>query len=127
MTDFLTNAGVTSLFSKSFNPPVGAAVWSPGQINQNPMKAGLCEKPEDYYYSSARFYLDRLPVRSDGVPQFNPRSDLRRRPLSPSAEKSCFKHTLTEAEISLFMVPCLFLLPSHHPMPNEYLFYRLKK
>ena len=26
----------------------------------NPVKAGICEKPEDYYYSSARFYLDGL-------------------------------------------------------------------
>jgi len=29
-------------------------------IHYNPVKAGLCEKPEDYYYSSARFYLDGL-------------------------------------------------------------------
>jgi len=25
-------------------------------IHMNPVKAGLCEHPEDYYYSSARFY-----------------------------------------------------------------------
>ena len=127
---FLANAGVPSLFSKAFNLPVGAAVWSPDQrrqINQNPMKADLCEKPEDYYYSSAKFYLDRLVGRSDGVFQCNPRSDLRCRPLSPPGEKSCFWHSLTVAEISLFMELCLFLLPSHHQVPNEYLFYRLKK
>lgn len=29
-------------------------------IHYNPVKAGLCEKPEDYYYSSARFYHDGL-------------------------------------------------------------------
>ena len=29
-------------------------------IHYNPVKAGICEKPEDYYYSSARFYLDGL-------------------------------------------------------------------
>ena len=29
-------------------------------IHYNPVKAELCEKPEDYYYSSARFYLDGL-------------------------------------------------------------------
>src|SRR5690606_17616913 len=29
-------------------------------IHYNPVKAGLCEKPEDYYYSSARFYHDEL-------------------------------------------------------------------
>ena len=27
-------------------------------IHYNPVAAGLCEKPEDYYYSSARFYYD---------------------------------------------------------------------
>ena len=27
-------------------------------IHYNPVKAGLCEVPEEYYYSSARFYLD---------------------------------------------------------------------
>ncbi len=27
-------------------------------IHYNPVIAGLCEKPEDYYYSSARFYYD---------------------------------------------------------------------
>jgi len=26
-------------------------------IHMNPVKAGLCEHPEDYKYSSARFYL----------------------------------------------------------------------
>jgi REP element-mobilizing transposase RayT len=29
-------------------------------IHYNPVKAGLCENPEDYYYSSARFYHDGL-------------------------------------------------------------------
>jgi len=29
-------------------------------LHYNPVKAGLCEKPEDYYYSSARFYFDGL-------------------------------------------------------------------
>jgi len=27
-------------------------------IHYNPVKAGLCINPEDYYYSSARFYHD---------------------------------------------------------------------
>jgi putative transposase len=27
-------------------------------IHDNPVRAGLCKKPEDYYYSSARFYYD---------------------------------------------------------------------
>ena len=27
-------------------------------IHYNPVKAGLCTNPEDYYYSSARFYHD---------------------------------------------------------------------
>ena len=27
-------------------------------IHYNPVKAGLCISPEDYYYSSARYYLD---------------------------------------------------------------------
>ena len=27
-------------------------------IHYNPVIAGICEKPEDYYYSSAKFYLD---------------------------------------------------------------------
>ena len=27
-------------------------------IHNNPVNAGLCEKPEDYYYSSAKFYYD---------------------------------------------------------------------
>jgi putative transposase len=25
-------------------------------IHQNPLKAGLCNLPEEYYYSSAKFY-----------------------------------------------------------------------
>ena len=29
-------------------------------LHFNPVKAGLCENPEDYYYSSARFYVDGL-------------------------------------------------------------------
>ena len=29
-------------------------------IHYNPVKAGLCEKQEDYFYSSARFYFDGL-------------------------------------------------------------------
>ncbi len=27
-------------------------------IHYNPVRAGLCEVPEDYHYSSARFYID---------------------------------------------------------------------
>jgi len=27
-------------------------------IHYNPVRAGLCNVPEDYYYSSAKFYLD---------------------------------------------------------------------
>ena len=27
-------------------------------IHYNPLRAGLCVVPEDYYYSSAKFYLD---------------------------------------------------------------------
>lgn len=27
-------------------------------IHYNPVRAGLCELPEDYHYSSARFYLN---------------------------------------------------------------------
>lgn len=27
-------------------------------IHYNPVTAGLCEIPEEYYYSSAKFYLD---------------------------------------------------------------------
>lgn len=27
-------------------------------IHYNPVEAGICIKPEDYYYSSASFYLD---------------------------------------------------------------------
>jgi putative transposase len=40
-------------------------VWSDGviwqkinYIHNNPVKAGLCIKPEDYHYSSARFYSE---------------------------------------------------------------------
>jgi hypothetical protein len=29
-------------------------------IHQNPVEAGLCNHPEDYEYSSARFYHDGL-------------------------------------------------------------------
>jgi len=29
-------------------------------IHYNPVKAGLCINPEDYYYSSAKFYHDRI-------------------------------------------------------------------
>ena len=29
-------------------------------LHYNPVKAGLCQNPEDYYYSSARFYHDGL-------------------------------------------------------------------
>jgi putative transposase len=29
-------------------------------IHYNPVKAGLCVNPEDYYYSSARFYYDGI-------------------------------------------------------------------
>jgi len=29
-------------------------------IHYNPVKAGLCEKPEEYFYSSARFYSNGL-------------------------------------------------------------------
>ena len=29
-------------------------------IHFNPVMAGICEKPEDYYYSSAKFYLDGI-------------------------------------------------------------------
>ena len=39
-------------------------LWSPNVMDQkleyihsNPVKAGLCEHPEDYKYSSARFYI----------------------------------------------------------------------
>lgn len=31
-------------------------------IHYNPVKAGLCIHPEDYYYSSARFYYDGTDV-----------------------------------------------------------------
>ena len=27
-------------------------------IHYNPVRAGLCNLPEEYYYSSARFYID---------------------------------------------------------------------
>lgn len=43
---------------------LGVPLWSPQvfwqkleYIHYNPVKAGLCEYPEDYKYSSARFYL----------------------------------------------------------------------
>ena len=43
---------------------LGVPLWSPEifwqkleYIHHNPVKAGLCEYPEDYKYSSARFYL----------------------------------------------------------------------
>jgi REP element-mobilizing transposase RayT len=29
-------------------------------IHYNPVTAGLCERPEEYYYSSARYYLDGI-------------------------------------------------------------------
>ena len=29
-------------------------------LHYNPVKAGICENPENYYYSSARFYHDGL-------------------------------------------------------------------
>ena len=29
-------------------------------IHYNPVRAGLCVNPEDYYYSSARFYYDGI-------------------------------------------------------------------
>jgi putative transposase len=29
-------------------------------IHYNPVKAGLCEVPEDYYFSSAKFYEDGI-------------------------------------------------------------------
>jgi putative transposase len=34
-------------------------------VHMNPVKAGLCKRPEDYPYSSARgeFELDELPQR----------------------------------------------------------------
>ncbi len=42
---------------------LGVPLWSSGVFNQkleyihyNPVKAGLCKYPEDYRYSSARFY-----------------------------------------------------------------------
>jgi hypothetical protein len=31
-------------------------------IHCNPVEAGICAKPEDYYYSSARFYFDSVDV-----------------------------------------------------------------
>jgi putative transposase len=37
--------------SKVFNPKLD-------YIHYNPVKAGLCKLPEDYYYSSAKFYFD---------------------------------------------------------------------
>lgn len=43
---------------------LGVPLWSPEvfwqkleYIHYNPLKAGLCEYPEDYKYSSAKFYL----------------------------------------------------------------------
>ena len=43
---------------------LGIPLWSPEvfwqkleYIHYNPVRAGLCEYPEDYKYSSARFYL----------------------------------------------------------------------
>jgi putative transposase len=35
-----------------------------GYIHFNPVKAGLCINPEDYYYSSAKFY-------ATGIDEFN--------------------------------------------------------
>ena len=39
-------------------------IWSPGVVDQkldyihlNPVRAGICTNPEDYKYSSARFYI----------------------------------------------------------------------
>lgn len=29
-----------------------------GYIHYNPVRAGMCVNPEDYHYSSARFYYD---------------------------------------------------------------------
>jgi len=29
-------------------------------IHYNPVSAGMCANPEDYYYSSARFYYDGI-------------------------------------------------------------------
>ena len=44
---------------------LGIEIFSPAvfeqklnYIHNNPVKAGLCINPEDYYYSSARFYYD---------------------------------------------------------------------
>ena len=31
-------------------------------IHNNPVRAGLCINPEDYYYSSARFYYEGIDV-----------------------------------------------------------------
>ncbi|MFZ2905451.1 MAG: transposase [Cyclobacteriaceae bacterium] len=43
---------------------LGIALWSPevfwqklNYIHNNPVKAGLCEYPEDYKFSSAKFYI----------------------------------------------------------------------
>ena len=45
--------------------PLGIKMISPAVFEQklncihyNPVRAGLCINPEDYYYSSAKFYLD---------------------------------------------------------------------
>ncbi|MBY0434774.1 MAG: transposase, partial [Cyclobacteriaceae bacterium] len=42
---------------------LGVPLWTPevfeqkiGYIHNNPVKAGICRYPEDYKYSSARFY-----------------------------------------------------------------------
>jgi REP element-mobilizing transposase RayT len=43
----------------SLNIPVWSdwVIWQKvNYIHQNPVTAGLCEKAEDYYFSSARFY-----------------------------------------------------------------------
>jgi hypothetical protein len=45
-------------------------IWMPTKaqkidyVHFNPVKAGLCARPEDYFYSSARFY-------ATGVDEFN--------------------------------------------------------
>ncbi len=43
--------------------PMGIELYSPkvfeqklNYIHNNPVNAGLCKKPEDYHYSSAKFY-----------------------------------------------------------------------
>ena len=39
-------------------------------IHQNPVEAGLCEKPEDWMWSSARWYkgMDRVVLEMDRRP-----------------------------------------------------------